>query len=139
VRRAAELGLRSSLSLPLVVDDRASGCLNLYRFSGSGLSDEAKTTARRFAAEVSRAMVLAVRQARQLRLNDDLQTAMGTRRVIDQAIGVVMAQNRCTSDEAFGLLRLASQHRNVKLRQVATDIVTSVSGEAPTVDAHFRR
>jgi AmiR/NasT family two-component response regulator len=84
-------------------------------------------------------MVLAVRQARQVRLNDDLQTAMGTRRVIDQAIGVVMAQNRCTSEEAFRLLRQASQHRNVKLRQVATDIVTAVSGEAPTVNAQFRR
>jgi len=139
VTRAAELGLRSSLSLPLVVDDRATGALNLYRFSGSGFSDEEQRTARRFAAEVSRAMVLAIRQARQLRLNDDLQTAMGTRRVIDQAIGVVMAQNRCTSEEAFGLLCQASQHRNVKLRQVATDIVTAVSGEAPTVDTHFRR
>ena len=138
-RHAAELGLRSSMSLPLLVDDRATGALNLYRFGNPGFSDEEQRTARRFAAEVTRAMLLAVRQARQLRLNDDLQTAMGTRRVIDQAIGVVMAQNRCTSDEAFGLLRLASQHRNVKLRQVATDIVTSVSGEAPTVDAHFRR
>jgi AmiR/NasT family two-component response regulator len=63
---------------------------------------------------------------------------MGSRRVIDQAIGIVMAQNRCTADEAFGVLKRASQHRNTKLRQVAADVVTSVSGEPPTSDADFR-
>jgi hypothetical protein len=42
-----------------------------------------------------------------------------------------MAQERCTSQEAFGILRAASQHRNLKLRQVAADIVTAVSGQPP--------
>ena len=63
---------------------------------------------------------------------------MASRRVIDQAIGVIMAQNRCTGDEAFEVLRRASQHRNVKLRQIAADVVTSVSGQPPPDDAGFR-
>ena len=51
--------------------------------------------------------------------------------MIDQAIGVIMAQERCTQTRAFDLLRSASQNRNVKLRDLAAAIVTSVSGEPP--------
>jgi GAF domain-containing protein len=131
-------GLRSSLSLPITVDERAAGALNLYRFDDSGIPPEQQETARRFAAEATRALVLAVRQARQLQVNADLQAAMSSRRVIDQAIGIVMAQNRCPSEEAFEVLKRASQHRNVKLRQVAADIVVSVSGRPPTTESGFR-
>jgi AmiR/NasT family two-component response regulator len=42
-----------------------------------------------------------------------------------------MAQQRCTSDEAFDMLRRASQSRNVKLRDVAAGIVTGISGRPP--------
>jgi AmiR/NasT family two-component response regulator len=51
--------------------------------------------------------------------------------VIYQALGVIMAQERCTQATAFELLRSASQNRNVKLRDIASAIVTSVSGEPP--------
>lgn len=53
---------------------------------------------------------------------------MSSRAVIDQAIGIVMAQNRCDADAAFDVLRRASQNRNIKLRQVATDLVKAVAG-----------
>jgi len=136
--RAKTHGLRASVSLPISVDDQAAGALNVYRFDAPGIEEAERASARRIADEASRAMLLAVRQARQLQLTEDLRTAMGSRRVIDQAIGVIMAQNRCTSDEAFAVLRRASQHRNIKLRQVAADVVTSVSGQPPSADAEFR-
>jgi AmiR/NasT family two-component response regulator len=44
--------------------------------------------------------------------------------VIDQAIGVIMAQQRCAPADAFAILRAASQNRNIKLRQVAEQIIT---------------
>jgi GAF domain-containing protein len=132
-------GLCSSLSVPITVDDHAAGALNLYRFDEGGISEQEQATARRFAEEAGRAMLLAIRQARQLQVNEDLHSAMASRRVIDQAIGVIMAQNRCTVEEAFGVLRRASQHRNIKLRQLAADVVTSVSGQPPSDDAEFRR
>jgi len=47
--------------------------------------------------------------------------------VIDQAIGIVMATERCSSDEAFSILRTVSQHRNLPIRQVATDLVAKTS------------
>jgi AmiR/NasT family two-component response regulator len=42
-----------------------------------------------------------------------------------------MAQERCTQARAFEILRTASQNSNVKLRDIASAIVTRVSGEPP--------
>jgi AmiR/NasT family two-component response regulator len=52
---------------------------------------------------------------------------MASRSVIDQAMGVVMAQNRCDAKSAFAILIRASQNRNVKLREIARSVVTEVS------------
>ncbi|GAA1656696.1 hypothetical protein GCM10009733_062850 [Nonomuraea maheshkhaliensis] len=58
-----------------------------------------------------------------------LKEALTTRAIIDQALGIVMAQRRCTAQHAFELLRHVSQDRNVKLHQLAASIVEQVSGE----------
>jgi ANTAR domain len=42
--------------------------------------------------------------------------ALSGRAVIDQALGIIMGQRRCSADEAFGVLREVSQTSNVKLR-----------------------
>lgn len=60
-----------------------------------------------------------------------MREALASRAAIDQALGVIMAQERCTSAQAFDVLRSASQNRNVKLRDVAREVVSSVSGEPP--------
>ena len=49
--------------------------------------------------------------------------------MIDQAIGIVMAESRCDADQAFGTLRRASNNRNMKLRDLAAEIVTRVGGK----------
>lgn len=54
-----------------------------------------------------------------------------TRPVTDQALGVIMAQERCTQARAFAILRAASQNTKVKLGDIAGEIVTGVSGERP--------
>jgi AmiR/NasT family two-component response regulator len=54
-----------------------------------------------------------------------------SRTTIDQAIGVIMGQNRCDADAAFDVLRSASQHRNVKLRDVAARVIGSVQSAPP--------
>ncbi|MEU0206548.1 ANTAR domain-containing protein [Streptomyces canus] len=57
---------------------------------------------------------------------------MRHRSVIDQALGVVMGQRRCTAEDAFGVLRSASQHRNIKLRDLCTELITNLTGRPPT-------
>jgi AmiR/NasT family two-component response regulator len=51
---------------------------------------------------------------------------MSTRRVIDLAIGVQMGRLNTDPDTAFGMLRKASQARNIKLRDVAQELLESL-------------
>jgi AmiR/NasT family two-component response regulator len=60
-----------------------------------------------------------------------LQARLDTMPVIEQAKGVLMAQNRCGPDEAFELLRRASQRANVKISVLATQIVEQVTSPEP--------
>jgi uncharacterized protein (DUF3084 family) len=60
-----------------------------------------------------------------------LQARLETMPVIEQAKGVIMRQNRCTEEQAFDLLRKASQRSNVPVRELAARIVASYQPEAP--------
>jgi GAF domain-containing protein len=129
--RAVAAGVGSSLSVPLTVGDRPVGALNLYAPVAGAFGETRLRWARGIAGAASGVLALAASRAEQARQVGDLRAALGARAVIDQAIGIVMAQQRCTSDEAFDILRRASQRRNVKLRDVAADIVMGVSGQPP--------
>jgi AmiR/NasT family two-component response regulator len=61
-----------------------------------------------------------------------MSAAMQSRTVIDLATGAIMAQNRCSQAAAFQVLREASNSRNVKLRDVAATVVSSVAGGTDT-------
>jgi GAF domain-containing protein len=130
-------GVRSSLSLPLRADSVVIGALNIYATAPRAFGPAEQLVGRRFAEEASRALELAVRLAERSEMSVHLQAALASRAVIDQALGIVMGQNRCTADEAFELLRSISQNRNVKLRDIATDIVTSISGQPPSDEPRF--
>lgn len=58
-----------------------------------------------------------------------MRSSLASRWVIDQALGIIMARDHCTQDRAFAILRSASQNSNVKLRDTASAVVTSVTGE----------
>jgi hypothetical protein len=61
---------------------------------------------------------------------DDLIAALGTREIIGQAEGILIERERITADQAFDVLRRASQHLNIKLREVASYVVET--GEVPS-------
>jgi GAF domain-containing protein len=129
--RALAHGVRSSLSFPLGTNGTTAGALNFYSRE-AGFFGEAQTRqAAAFAQNAATAVGIAGRLAGQAVLTDQLRASLASRSAIDQAIGVLMAEQRCDAGEAFGILRLASQHRNVKLRQVAEEVVAAVTGEHP--------
>jgi transcriptional regulator with GAF, ATPase, and Fis domain len=134
---ALEQGVRSSLSVPLHAAGRTIGALNIYATTPRAFGPAEQLVAGRFAEEASRALELAVRLAEHSEMSAHLQAALASRAVIDQAVGIIMGQNRCTADDAFDVLRKVSQNRNVKLRDVATDIVTSVGGQPPRNTPRF--
>ncbi len=130
-------GVRSSLSLPLRADGAVLGALNIYATTPRAFGPAEQLVAGRFADEASRALALAVRLAEHSEMSAHLQAALASRAVIDQAVGIIMGQNRCTADEAFEVLRSISQNRNVKLRDIAADMVTAVGGQPPTDTPRF--
>ncbi len=124
-------GIGSVLSIPLMISMEEHGALNLYSRQAGVFTADQLARAEGFAAEATRALRLAWRLADQAELTGHLEAALATRSIIDQALGIIMGQNRCTADEAFEILRAASSHRNLKLRDIAHDIVTRVSGKPP--------
>ncbi|WP_371655883.1 MULTISPECIES: ANTAR domain-containing protein [unclassified Streptomyces] len=62
--------------------------------------------------------------------NDQLNKALSSRAVIDQARGMVMALAPCSSERAWGLLVDVSQRCNIKLRDVAAALVATAQGES---------
>ena len=123
-------GVRSSL--PLQADGLTTGALNFYSESTHAFDDPTLVSAATALAAQGGAVVgVAVRQAQQAQLTTQLREALATRAVIDHAIGILMAQQRCTADEAIALLRSASQNRNRRVHDLATDLVTAVGGQPP--------
>lgn len=105
---------------------------HLYFAEAAGFSDVGLHDLRTLAAEATGAIALAQRLADAEAYATDLQRAMRSRSAIDQAIGVIMAQQRCSAEDAFDLLRKASQHRNVKMRDLCVELLTSIAGKPPS-------
>jgi GAF domain-containing protein len=137
--RAKQRGLRSSLSIPLSMGPDATGALNLYVFELHDFGDEERAALSQFCDEASRAISLALRHDQVTQENDHLHNAMASRRVIDQAIGIIMAQNRCSADDAFHILRRASMNRNAKVQQLAVDMIRGMTGTDPSTDIGWNR
>ncbi|MGW0333231.1 GAF and ANTAR domain-containing protein [Streptomyces sp. NPDC003011] len=132
---AAACGIRSSLSLPIAAHTHTACALNLYAGPPNAFEQVDLPALRSLASQATGAIALAQRIADTQTFAEQMQAAMQSRSVIDQALGVVMGQNRCTADEAFGILRSASQHRNIKLRELCVELITNLTGRPPTAPA----
>jgi hypothetical protein len=130
-RAAHARGVRSCLGLPLSSPTGLMGCYNFYSTWPGGYREESRTQLEVFAGNAAGAVAVAVRMADQALLSQDLHQALTSRAVIDQAIGIMMAQQRCDAGTAYAILRRASQNRNIKLRELAAEIVTAVGGRSP--------
>ncbi|HET6187590.1 MAG TPA: GAF and ANTAR domain-containing protein [Trebonia sp.] len=134
-RQAVALGIRSCLAVPLLADDEPTGALTLYARRPRAFGPAETARAEQFAGHASGALTLELRMASCSDLNDQLRSSLVSRAVIDQALGVIMATERCPQDRAFAVLKTVSQNTNVKIRDLAATIVTSVSGEPPRSSA----
>ncbi|MCU1668620.1 MAG: hypothetical protein JWP40_1547 [Blastococcus sp.] len=118
--------VRSSLSVPLPYQGASIGALNNYSTTASAF---ATPESLRAALEVAEVVAVAVANAdAHAQLGEEarnMRLAMESRAVIEQAKGVLMAQRHVDSDQAFEILREASQRYNRKLRDIALGIVES--------------
>ncbi len=118
-------GVVSCLSLPLVIGNHGTGgVLNLYS-QNRPFEKVDEEIGRRFMPPASVAVANARAFAKAHAVIDQLQEALQSRDVIGQAKGIIQARERCGPDEAFERLRDLSQHRNIKLRDLAKAVVES--------------
>jgi GAF domain-containing protein len=131
--RALEAGIGSSLSLPLQAGPEGPtvGALNLYSTRSHAFGHTEQELGVTIADHAGITIAAAVRYAERVQLTEQLQTALASREVIAQAIGIVMAGRQCTPDEAFAQLRSASQRSNRKLRVIATELVEKTAKQKP--------
>jgi uncharacterized protein YigA (DUF484 family) len=128
---AEPMGLRSYLSAGLGLAGRRLGALNLSSRDPDGFSQLDEDFIALFTVPAAAAIVVVGRYFEACDLVAQLEQALPSRAVIDQAIGIVMAESRCDAEQAFAALTRASNNRNMKLRDLATEIVTRVGGRPP--------
>jgi transcriptional regulator with GAF, ATPase, and Fis domain len=119
-----EHGVLSTLSLPMISGDVAVGAMNLYADVPEGFSDDDEAMGVDLAGAAGSVLANVSAYWTAFDLSQQLNEAMKTRAVIEQAKGMIMARSPgMTADDAFDLLRTASQRENVKLRLIAQRIV----------------
>ena len=125
---ATALGIRSLLAVPLAAERPSA--LNLYARlpAAFGATDRAKGLI--FATLAGLALKCAAEREGDVDALANLHQALRTREMIGQAEGILMERERITAEQAFDVLRRASQNLNIKLREVADAVV--VTGEVPT-------
>jgi hypothetical protein len=132
----ASHGLRSVLSVPFQLQGEAQAALNLYSDAPHKFDGEIADRVRFYTRQISQALRLAVRFSLHTDSATNLRATLESRTVIDTAVGIVMAQNRCNQETAVRILTEASSNGNVKLREIATTLVETVGGS--TTRTHFQ-
>lgn len=117
-RGALAAGAAGMLSLQLYVKGDDLGALNLFSRRAGAFTDESEHVGLMLAAHAAVAYSAARREERMTR-------GLLTQQVIGQAQGILMERHKLTGDRAFALLVRASQHENVKLRDLAAQLVRS--------------
>lgn len=111
-------GIRAQAGLRLFDAPASQGALNIYSRQ-VGAFEDFSTIAALFAHQAA----VAIGYAREI---GDLNDAIRTRTTIGQAVGIIMERYELSDERAFAFLTRLSQHRNVKLRIIAAEIVADV-------------
>ena len=122
----------SAVALGLAVAGGVSAALNVYRAEPAGDAASMSVTiraARVFATYAAVAVSNAAALDAQRATSAQMITAMASRASIEQAKGVLMARRGIDADAAFALLATTSQQTNVKLREVAAQIIATADGD----------
>ena len=106
------------LSFQLYVTGDDLGALNLFSRQAGAFTDESEHVGLMLAAHAAIAYGAARKEERMAR-------GLLTQQVIGQAQGILMERHKITEERAFAVLVRASQHTNIKLRDLAVRLATS--------------
>jgi len=113
--------LKAQLAVQLFLDDEGVlGGLNMYSTASPDLDPDAEGVAELFATHAA----IALGRAQEV---GGLQTALASRKTIGQGIGILMERYQMSEDRAFAFMTRASSHGNVKLRDLAQELVDQLN------------
>jgi hypothetical protein len=118
-RQVAGLGVGSMLSYRMTAGGDAMASLNVYSGDVDAFDDAAAAIGLLLATHGAVAASAVAHRTHA----EQLKKALSTSRQIGEAMGILMATHKVTEDQAFDLLRIASQNTNRKLREIAADVV----------------
>ena len=131
---ADDNSIKSLFAVPLLSGGQAFGALNLYAYAAHAFDSADVSLVRMAASRAADAIASVVALVGARELAAQMEAAMASRAVIEQAKGVLMGRHGVNETDAFELLRRHSQNTNVKVRAVAAEIVRSVvTGSTPPV------
>jgi GAF domain-containing protein len=114
--KAVAAGLRAQLGVRLYAEDGTLGGLNLYSTTSDTISQDAVHTAEIFATHAALALGRARRESQ-------LAEALESRTMIGTAVGLLMARYEIDRNRAFQFLVRASSTSNIKVRDIADEVV----------------
>jgi GAF domain-containing protein len=120
---AVAAGLRAVYSFPMVQGGQPIGAMNLYRSSPGPLTDEHISIGQMFADVAAAFIVHAREDDHRALLNRQLQTALDSRIVIEQAKGFVRARRNVDATCAFEALRRYARNTSTRLLDVANQVL----------------
>lgn len=120
---AMQRGFRSLQATPMRLRDDVIGAMNLLDDTAGALNEEDAAVAQAL-SDVATIGILAERAARQRDLvTNQLQGALESRIIIEQAKGLLAASTAQSMDDAFRSLRAYARRNNLSMRTVAADLV----------------
>src|SRR3954454_722850 len=120
---AAAAGIGAVAGVPMLSEGAAIGALNLYDSAPRDWSAEDLRIAAVFANIATAYLVHASAAQQHQRTAEQLQQALNTRLVIEQAKGVIATKRAIAIDDAFGVLRKYSRDHNTRIHEVARAVV----------------
>jgi GAF domain-containing protein len=130
--RAVELGVLSSLSVPLPIQDAVTGALNLYAATPHAFDDAAVRAAATFAEYAAVAVANARSYESAATLAERMRSAARTRSVIDQAKGVLIGRHGMSAEDALDVLILVARRSDRGLGDVAAVLLAAARSGAVT-------
>lgn len=132
-RDAAGAGVLAIRSVPMLVRDGAPiGVLTVYGAAAAAFDDSDRRLADLIAGFATVAVTGTMRSYDDTALSARLRRALVSRSAIDQAIGVVMAEQACSAERALTVLRAAARERGTTLQVVAADVVARPDEPEPS-------
>ncbi|MHA7240413.1 ANTAR domain-containing protein [Arthrobacter sp. TMS1-12-1] len=132
---ARALSVRSLMTVPLDLEDDGVAALSFYGTDEGTFSAGRRRRAEDFARSAARSLHLVLRLGSTTQREANLRAALESRTVIDLAVGMIMAQNRCSHQQAVSILRRASNTQGTRLRAIAERIVSTYDPQQPVT--HF--